>query len=57
MSKQQIKKEVLAIREELNFNIKDKTVIMSIDGKEYNSTNLAEGIQKLIEISREVEKP
>jgi uncharacterized protein YlzI (FlbEa/FlbD family) len=54
VSVETLKKEVSAIREELNIDAEDKTVIMRVNGKDYTSKNIGEGIQKLIEFSREM---
>ena len=52
VSVESLKKEVVAIREALNVNVDDKTVIMSINGKDYTSKNLCECLDQLIEFSR-----
>ena len=52
MSLSQIKKEVEILHKALIVPAEDKSVLMSINGKDYNLKNLHEGIQKLIEISR-----
>lgn len=47
-----LKKEVDSLHKALNVDAEDKTVLIRINGKDYTSKNIGEGIQKLIEISR-----
>jgi hypothetical protein len=49
-----LKKEVSLLHRALIIPAEDKSVIMSIDGKDYTIKNLHEGIEKLVSLGRGV---